>query len=382
MFRVPFFTFRPDALGILLSSILLLIMYRCPQRVILSAFVTVTLIHTKQILVAIALPIFIYYLLNNTRYAVKYFIACLVIAVAEFVIIRLVFPIYWGASIYSLFTTVYGFSIRTALRNIAIFCRRYAAFILMGFAGVILMLRKKTGNYWTRIKSLLSDMRHEYIMLITMNIISSLGFLLYCARNGGDGIKYCNDMLAPSVIIFSVLVWRYAVSSWSRLNLSVVVLVICCAAFCSLILGQFNYRTFDLKDIRGYSELWGTIQQYDNGKPMYLGMVSSIYLTGSRNPDKDYIYFDDGHIQYQVKTSPHNKISSFLLVDDIYDAGRKYIKTINRMAGDKNFSVIVQDLGSRISEEVLSENYREVKSLNLSDTVWGSFTTKIYVPRQ
>ena len=382
MFRVPFFTFRPDAIGILLSSILLLIMYKCPHRVILSAFVTVNLIHTKQILVVMALPIFIYYLLNNTRYAVKYFITCLVFTIAEVVIIRLVFPIYWGASIYSLFTTIYGFKLRTAFINITIFCKRYAAFILLGLAGVILMLRKKSGSYWTRIKSWLSDMRHEYIILLILNISLSLVSLLYCARNGGDGLKYCNDMLGPSVIIFSVLIWKYAVSSWSRLNRSVAVFLICCAAFCSLILGRFYYKTFSLKDIHTHSKLWETIQQHDNGKPIFLGMFSSVYLTGSQNLAKDYIYFDDGHIEYQIKTSKHKVLSRIFLVNDIYDACRKYVQTINQMAREKKFSLIVLDLGSLISEEVLNENYREINSIKLNDIAWGSCTAKIYVPRQ
>ena len=293
MFKVPFFTFRPDAIGIFLSSALLLIMYKCPQRVILSAFVTVNLIHTKQILAAMALPIFIYYLLNNTRHAVRYFIACAVITVVEFVFIRLIFPIYWGASIYSLSSTVYGVygvKIRTALLNIAIFCERYIAFLLLGFTGVVLKnAQKETGSYCTRIKSLLSDMKYEYIMLLILNIIISLVCLLYCASNGWDGVKYCNDMLAPSVVIFSVLIWKYAITSWSRLSRSVLVFMICFAAFCSLMLGWFSYKTFSLKDIRAYSELWETVQQHDNGKPIFLGMVSSVYLTGSQNPAKDYI---------------------------------------------------------------------------------------------
>ena len=52
------------------------------------------------------------------------------------------------------------------------------------------------------------------------------------------------------------------------------------------------------------------------------------------------------------------------------------------MAREKKFSLIVLDLGSLISEEVLNENYREINSIKLNDIAWGSCTAKIYVPRQ
>ena len=100
---------------------------------------------------------------------------------------------------------------------------------------------------------------------------------------------------------------------------------------------------------------------------------------------KDYIYFDDGHIEYQTKTSPNNALSHILLIDDIYDAGRKYLQTINHMAKEKKFSLIVTDFGSLIRREILNENYKEVKSIEINDLAFthqSTFPAKIYVPRQ
>ena len=384
MFNVPFFTFRPDALGILLSTFLFLLLYKSPQRVILSAFLTIMLIHTKQILVVMALPVFLWYLLNDAKLAWRYFAACVIFTAVEIAAIMVFFPLYWGEAVYSLFTTIYGFKLWTAFRNICIFCRRYVAFIALGLAGIVLMLSRREGSLFSRVAALLSDLRHEYIMLILLNMVCSLAFLTYFARNGGDGIKYCSDMLASSVIIFAVLIWKHAVPSWTELRRSLMTFMVCCAALCSFMLGGFYYHKFSLQDICNYAEAWQTISQYDNGTPMYLGMTASNYLADSANTGKEYIYFDDGHIEYQNKELSGKKFAALtgrlLHVDKIYEAGRNYAAKVNQMVKDKKFCLIVQGLGRVISKEALTENYRELKTLELA-AVTGERDVTFYVPR-
>lgn len=372
-------------------------MYKYPEKITLSAFVTVALLHTKQTLIVMALPVFLYYLLNNLKAAMKYFLACTCFMIAELLAIHYIFPLYWAESIYTLSKTIYGFELSTALYNIAHISFRYVAFLALSLAGIILLLSHEKGNIFLRIKNVFVNLRHEYIMLIMLNIISSLFFLIASfARNGGDGVKYCGGMLGPSILIFSFIIWKYALVSFDALfKKSLVIFLLTAAAFCSVMFANFKYVIFNLDDVMRYADAWETIRQYDDGSPIYLGMVASNYMADEANAYKDYIYYDDGQVEYFnssvndpgrhgiLKSDNFNKrVAEILHVDKIYSAGREYVNTVRRMIAEKKFSLVVcSGLGSIIDFETLEKNYKLIKSLELLEATEYSRIHNFYVPR-
>ena len=212
---VPIFTFRPDALGIFLSSVLLLLIYKFPKRTFIIAFITVMLIHTKQILIVMALPIFLYYLINDKVLALKYFTSCVIFGILNIAVLYYIFPLYWGTSIYLLSGMSSDISKSTSnffwsLKNLVSFCYRYFAFLLMGIIGTIIILHSEKGGFLEKITKFLARIKNDYLAFIIMNLLVSLMFLiLFFARNGLDGRKYFFDMMTPSLIIFVIYIWKY-----------------------------------------------------------------------------------------------------------------------------------------------------------------------------
>lgn len=375
MFTISFFTFRPDSIGILLTAALMLVVNRCPQRTFLAAFISVMLIHAKQILIIIAFPVFVYYLVNNKTLALKYFLYCLLLGIITLVAVYYIFPLYWGSCIFAQSKIIHT-SRSYALRNIIKCCVKYYAFIIMGLAGTAAALFL-TG------KNIFAKLRHDYILFIILYIISSLVCLLWVAGAGGDGLKYCFAMLAPPMVIFALSIWKFVnVKSCEKF------ILVLSAAACLVTFRNFGRLKYTLNDMINYSKLWETIRAYDTGeKYIYLGMSANNYLLKEENSRKNYILFEDGHTEYFIRqinkaSRLDNLFAELLYVDKIYGAFNDYAARVNEMISKKEFALIVIPWSDVINKDKLNENYKILQELECRNSIGQNLAVKLYVPKQ
>lgn len=78
-FGLPVFNLHADSIGIYVSSLIILEIYKNKENTILISALTVLLIFTKQILIIFSVPIFIFYLVKDKKSAVNYVIQCVLI---------------------------------------------------------------------------------------------------------------------------------------------------------------------------------------------------------------------------------------------------------------------------------------------------------------
>ena len=62
-------------------------------------------------------------------------------------------------------------------------------------------------------------------------------------------------------------------------------------------LQNFSMDTYRLEDVRNYDEFFTLIDSCSDGE-IYLGMLANSYLLRDVKQEPDYIWYDDGHIQY------------------------------------------------------------------------------------
>ena len=138
LFGLPIFNFHTDTIGIYISTLIFVVIFKNDKLTLLLALLTVSLIFTKQIMVVMVLPIFIYYLIINKKLAIKFVIQCTAIGLITFTIFQLLFPLYWSETIYAQFMVSKNYGdFYQAKENIKDFYRRYKYLVMVFGVGII-----------------------------------------------------------------------------------------------------------------------------------------------------------------------------------------------------------------------------------------------------
>lgn len=395
MFGLPILNFRADASGIYLTSLMLLIVYKDKTQTLPLAILSVLLIFTKQVLIVLALPLFTYLFLCDRKRSIRYLMQYIICGFVVIGVVQLLFPLYWTETIYAQFFAVTSLSplsvlyniLRWSIFNIAYFCYRYIMYLLMILAVVIhtILRQKKSGNAVSFKTFFTWIMEENYVLYLALNIIMGGAFLLYFAQDGGDGYKYCQEILAPSLFLLTIYVWNYCfVKNLGTTHCrfipvnNVLVAVLCVAT--AITYSHFGCTYYTRDDVAQLTDLHTFIEE-NGDDSMYLGMNATQYLLDTDTWEPENIYFNDGQISYFNRTFTENRyINYWFYNEEVSLAGRKYAQTVNDKVQKRQFRLIALCIDSIVDAEILSENYT-LANTYLIKTDNGIFEVTVWLPK-
>ncbi len=390
LFGLPLFNFHTDSIGIYLTSIILVTVYKNKKRTFLLAAISVFLIFTKQILVVMAVPLFIYYLITDRKLARNYFFYGLFCGLTTFAVIQYLFPLYWTENIYAQFfvSSSYG-NIKHSVLNIFMFYFRYSAFAILFIFSIVGSKYYRSENSRFSLSSysnrLIKDSGYE--LYLVLNMILGTAFLLYFAKCCGDGYKYCQDLLGPSLFILAVHVWyKYSIREESnkfscRLikNETFFVLLLCLATTITFV--HFDKINYSEEDVKNFVELDSIIDSHKEEK-IYLGINSTQYMLNRDIWESDDIWFNDGQIEYFISEYPDSSfINKFFYNEEIEKAAKEYAAEVNAMVQEKEFGLITTCIDYVINQSILEQNYLKIDTIKIKTDTNGPVDVSVWIPK-
>lgn len=389
LFGLPVYNFHTDTVGIYVTSLIFLIVHKNKKSTLPLAVLSVLLIFTKQILVVMVIPLFIFYLIKDGRLALKYMVECIICGIIALATVQAVFPLYWTETIYTQFfvSKNYG-SILHAGWNIVCFYFRYIMYMILILTGAIasIVIRTKNGYKFSP-KGFVRELvdQEEYAVYLILNLIFGTIFLLYFAKCGGDGYKYCQDILAPSCFLLLIYVWNGYFARYFRdyrkgdIDLKKVLIITILCASSVITYFQFQSRYYTTDDIEAYQEFDRELAEHE-GQKMYLGMNSTQYLLNRDIWEPSDIYFNDGQIEYFNGDYPDIFINEFFYDEEIGSAAAEYVDRINCMVENKEFGVITTCLDNIIMQDILENNYSVYKTYKIKTDTNGIYDVTLWLP--
>ena len=383
----PVFNFHADAAGIFMTSVIYLVVYKRKENTLALAVFTVALVFTKQILMVMAVPLFIYYLLKNKKLAWKYFAECCICGILVVILIQIFFPLYWTETIYAQFFAVSSeSSLFYAIYNIAHAYYRYWPLLLLVFGGIIgvLVIQKKQGEKFKFLTLINKLGKQEYPLYLILNIIVGTVFLLYFAQNFVDGYKYCQDIIAPNLLLLTIYVWHtlfgghLAKSRNCELKNALLVLGICISAAISYT--NFAYEEFTEEDGASYTALDDMIRQHED-ECIYLGLNSTQYLVERNLWEPENIFFNDGHMEFFDRDFTDNAlINRFFYNEEITKAADSYVNRVNQMIANKEFGLVAVCGDLVVDGQILQQYYYPAGTYPIRNETNGVFDVVVWLP--
>ena len=357
VFGLPVFNFHTDTVGIVMTVVMFLIVYKKKEWTWLLALLSVLLIFTKQILLIMVVPIFIYLLIRKPKLALLYFIECIVMGAVTLAVIQFLFPLYWTETIYAQFC-VNGDagSLNSATWNIFHFYRRYIAYLLaVVIGGIVLTVRRivKRGSSGKFTE------REWFMVYLALNVFLGTASLLYIARGDADGSKYCQDILAPSLFMLTVFIAGSITSFFGtkRKAAGVIVLFVLC------LMTTFTYEHFQTKyyskeAVANMTALDSIIAEHE-GEKIYLSMMANAYSLNRNIWEDDSIWTNDGQIEYFYlgEYSDNETLNSLFYGDIIEKAADDYVAEVNEMIGNREFGLVTTCCERVADMDLLAQNY-------------------------
>ena len=380
MFGLPVFNLHTDTVGIYLMSVIILIVYRKKEQTLLLAVLTVFLIFTKQILLVMALPLFVYYLFEDRKLAWRYLWQCAAAGIVTVAAVQILFPLYWTETIYAQFC-VNGDTgyFRSALWNIYQFYRRYCMYLLFIAAGLVYLAVKRKSRGRMSVMSLIRN--NGFIFYLMLNVLFGTLFLLYLAMGDADGWKYCQDILGTSFFLLALMVWgkcAAALSSKSMIS-CLMVPALCVMTFVTCL--SFGIKYYSRGSVVNMTELDSVIDAH-SGEKMYLGMAANSYLLNRDIWEADDIWVNDGQIEYfYLGDYPDNAfLDRIFYRNEIEQAAVSYVDEVNRMTADKEFGLIATCCDRIIDTDTLASNYHITGEYLIMTDTNGYVTVTVWLP--
>lgn len=380
MFRLPILNFRGDVVGIYITSVIFLIIYKNKERVYLIAFLTVMLFFAKQIMLFMGVPILVFYILSDKKLAKKYLISGSVWGIGSLVVIQLMFPLYLSETIAALVGTNanYG-SLKSSIYNIIFLIKQYGAYCIAILVGSMHYFKiKKIRDVHSLIEILLKKIKSAdaIIIYLLMNVAFGTVFLLYFAKGYGDGYKYCQDFLAASIFVLGIFFFNRYCMKFFCYTKKIVGLVVLCVAT-TITFFQFSINFYSKDDVQAYQDLNEIISEHAN-ELMYLGLNSTQYMLNEDIWESANIYFNDGHAECFMPDLVNEKLSKKLLYDyQIRRVMEDYSNRVNEMVKNKAFGIVTTSGEGVVDMQFLKKNYYEYETyklkseaLSLDVTVW------------
>ena len=383
---MPIFNFHTDSIGIFVTSLIILVINKNKNQTLLLSVLTVMLIFTKQILIILALPVFLFYLFyGENKLAFRYLMECMICGLITIFLVQWLFPLYWTETIFAQFivSKTYG-SFSDAIWNIIHFYYRYFMDGILILISIIILIKNQKNL------SIISAFReiskhHQFIVYLSLNLTIGTLFLLYFAKCDGDGYKYCQDLLALSLYLITVFFWyRIFGSEFSHsCNTGMFYRFLAAALAVSAVINYSHFETvyYTKDDVHALMELESDINTF-KGEMMYLGLNSTQYIISNDLWDHAGIDFNDGQIGYFIKDYPQNEwLKALFFSDEIESAAKAYVNRVNQKTADQQYSLITTCLDSLINPEILRANYYPFKTYGIKTEANGIYDVTLWLPR-
>lgn len=187
----------PDGMAVFLTVLVLYLATRenLKHKELLCTIGLILIFYTKQYMVGICVSLFIYFLINSRKSALKFIIYCVVLTPLSMIIVALIMPYYWTYSVLFLLLGSQGRGLMEGLKYV-VEQFSFLSFIFCGLYAVIIAWLIKGG---------LKKDRDTGIRLFLINIIVQIFVLVYFARNDGTYLTYFLQALYPSIVIASAV---------------------------------------------------------------------------------------------------------------------------------------------------------------------------------
>ncbi len=354
MFGVPIYTFRGDAIGIYVISLIYLIVFKNKKHTFLLAVLSILLIFTKQFLIVTALPLFIYYLISDKKLAFKYLFKLIVLGIITFITIQILFPLHWAESIYRMYlcNSDYG-TFSEAVHNISDFYKIYRYYLILILVGIICAIRynfilkfnqKTEYNIFKFFQNIKNN--NEYIIFLILNLFFGTLVLLYVAKCGGDAPKYCRDLLSVPLFIFTILIWhkifqKYILINNRNIEIKKFILILGIFFVTLFTYNQFPKFEFTYENIKDIIELDSFLEKYKNEK-IYLGCETTGYLIKNKIYDVPNIWYNNCHIGgFNPNESRWELINKLMFNRELSNLTNQHNNTIKEMVKNKEFKIMV-----------------------------------------
>ena len=387
LFGMALLNFHTDTIGIYVTSLIFLLVYKKKEKVLPIALLSVLLMFTKQILLVLVVPLFIYYLIADRKLALKYFLYCFVSGLATLFLVQLFFPLYWTETIYVQFLANQNpgnfYSVQWNLYGVY---NRYGGFVLLVFIGLGLGLFLKIKSGAIRkplqmIKDIVKE--HGYAVYMFLNVGIGTLSLLYFAKVEADGFKYCQDILTPSIFLLSAYVWSKSMKCFTdrKKALTLVTFFMFCLSTTFTYL-QFRTNFNSREGIANRLAFDAFLQEHADEK-MFLTMSSMSYMLNRDMWESDNIWFDDGQIEYFNEVEPVDGFLGTIFYDEeVADAAHDYVEEVNEMVRNQEFGVVCTFYRGIIDRDLLIEYYDEGETFLIMTDTNGYTGITTWTPKQ
>ena len=385
LFGLPIFNFHTDTIGIFFMSVIILLVKK-EKSTWLMAIMSVCLIFTKQILIVMVVPLFVYLFILERKKAYAYFVECFICGVGVFAIIQLLFPLYWTETIYFQFfvSKSYG-SFIDAVKNVVHLFYRYWIFVLIICIENILNLARQKFSLVRFIKTTIQD---KYKLYMILNILFGTIFLLYFAKCGEDGYKYCQDILAINIYILALYSIKKILAAFNdhsnsekKYNRFMAISLIILGVATTITYSHFDSRHYTKSDVDNMVTLDSLISMHE-GEAMYLGINSTQYMLNRDIWEDKNIWFNDGQIQYFYEKYPDNWLGKFFYAELIQKEAEEYVSEVNKMIKNKEFKIVTTCIDEIVDQDALIENYNKVYEIPMMTDTNYSFEVVVWLPKE
>lgn len=390
----PGFTARGDALGIAVLAITYWLVAKHKNKIVLISFFSALLFYTKSTDVFLALPVFIFYLIDNWKNALKYFVCCIGFGVASILLVRLMFPLFFVENIYYLLGGVLDRGdIAIAIKNYGYFYESNTVVTLFYRVGLVaILIRFAYAIYKDGFKKFWNKYGVISMMVIAAVSYPYLLNLFKASYIIGDGYKYCNSLMFEPffvVAIYFVATLIESVPNWIfpdmeindkqlKESITCVTGVVLAAFICNASFTNYFWKLPTVENCTEWQEAYELISEYDLDK-VYLGPLVSSYVLNSSD-GLAIAYYDSGHTEYNGSDNANMELSNVEDFKDFFlfntvgaedEMITRYDNDINSKIDEGYFDlIIVPQYGTVfIDIEDLEENYEQIDEMHLTSFI-------------
>jgi len=394
--QAPGFTARGDAMGIAILAIIYYLVANHKEKVFFIAFLSTLLFYAKTTEVFLALPVFVFYLIDNWKNAIKYFVTCILLGAVSLVIVRLAFPLFFVENIYYLLGGVLDRGdISVAKENYEFFWNSnivITSLYRLGIAALIIrfvlsIVHDGFKNYWKKYGFISMMLFAALIYPVILNLFKASYTII-------DGYKYCNSLLFEPVMVVAIYFFYTLINeapNWllpeldknnEKMRNAVITITgtVLTAFLCNACFVKYVWKIPTMENLREWKSALELVSEYDLDK-VYMGPMLSLYALG-QDDGIEIAYYDSGHSEYNGSENANMQLSSvsnykdfflFNTVDAEDEMMRSYDEDINNRIDEGYFDLIVVPRFGTVfidtDELNENENYEKVGEIHLSSFI-------------
>lgn len=411
MFGNTILTWRPDASGLYLCSLIFLITYKNPKRTALLAALSVLLIITKQFLIVFCIPLFFYLLIrdiwngdcqisiseNNGRHvkqdigkrirggnAIRYIIFCIIFGLVLFFSIRILFPLYWTETIYGqyLSTAKHTLPFEIALSGLNLFFIRYRWYWVasVGCITVLLVLNRGMNAQNRGVSICIKD--HGFSVYLLLNFVCGVLTCLYVARIEADNFHYCGSLIGPGLFMIMLCLLSFIKRKFENRTQTANSVFLAVLALITLgVIGNHYTDKYQTEDIKNIGSVYSILDEHKD-EEMYIGIAATGWILKEGLAEPKNIWVNDGQTEFfntYTAGGPSFQKTIFYGIEDLGRIAGNYVREVNEKVSRKEFCVITLEHDKLIDRELLLQNYDFQGSYPMKNDNTVFFETEVWL---